>query len=237
MNFYLQQILDWSEVWAVLIPLTVYFIKKPKSKWIRPVLYYLIIALVLNLCADLIWKRRKLGIEPWMQSNIGFFFEEDGTTFKNAVLYNIHSISRFLLFGWFFTYIATIYSKLNRIIIPLFILAVLVNFIFFESILGDEVFSSRLFTVEAALLLLYCIIYYFMVLRDERIEMPTTQPSFWLITGLSIYVAINFFIWLFYSQLTIQFKDFAVSIWDYHNISYIIFCIFIAIAFWKDHER
>src|SRR5688572_1152191 len=169
MNYYLQQILDWSEVWAVLIPLTIYVIKKPKSKWVRPVLYYLIIALVCNLCADLIWKRRKLDIEPWMQANLAFIFEADGSTVKNAVLYNIHFISRFLLFAWFFTYIATIYSRLNRIIIPLFVVGLLVNFIFFESILGDEVFSSRLFTVEAALLLLYCSIYYFMVLRDERV--------------------------------------------------------------------
>jgi hypothetical protein len=50
----MQKILDLSEVWAVLIPLTVYVIKRPRKKFIKTIFIYLLFALIINLCADII---------------------------------------------------------------------------------------------------------------------------------------------------------------------------------------
>lgn len=230
MNFYLQQILDWSEAWAPLIPLSIYLIYKPKHKWVRPVIWYLVIAFILSLLADILWKRFRLGIEDWLQANFHNWYEADQKTLKNTVLYNLHSISRLLLFSWFFHYLGPIFRKMNSFIPLLFFVGAIVNFIWLQPI---EDFSSRLFTIESGILLFYCIVYYFFLLTQDREVSPGSRNSFLVVVGLSIYVAFNFFIFLFYHQLSIEFKVFARHIWDYHNLSYIILCIFIGLALHK----
>ena len=60
---------------------------------------------------------------------------------------------------------------------------------------------------------------------------PTAKRSIaWVVAGLSIYVAVNFFIFLFYATLIATALKFSIVIWNVHNIFFIIFCIFIAIA-------
>src|SRR5688572_21278691 len=102
----LQQILDWSEVWALLIPLTILLIFKPKASWVKPIIFYLLIALILGAALDLIWKRRRLGIEEWLLENFSWGFERDpvtgnilldkkgGPVFKNTIFYNLLSVTR-----------------------------------------------------------------------------------------------------------------------------------------------
>ena len=228
---YLKEILDWSEVWAPLIPLTILITRKQKTAWRKPLLSYLIITILISITADILWKRRHLGIENWLQNNFSFLFEEDGLTLKNNLLYNLQSICRFLLFSWFFNSMGKIFQKLNRILPAFFILAAIVDFIFLEDIRD---FSSRLFSLEAGLLLAYCIIYFFVVMKDEKGTSIFLRPPFWIVSGLSIYVAINFFIFLFYKLLSTNYVVFAFHLWDFHNISFIIFCGFLCIAFSKN---
>ncbi len=223
----LQEILDWSEAWAPLIPLLVFWIKKPREAWIRPLVIYLVIAFLLNLIATIIWKRMHMGLEGWMQQNLGVFYNADGSL-NNTIFYNLHSISRFLLFAWFFHYMGKQFRKINKVLPPLVILLGLIYFIFYDDIRD---FSSVLFSTEAALLLFYGLFYYLILLRDEQSHIKR-QPSFWIVTGLSIYVVINFPIFLFYSVLEEQADKFAVDIWDLHNISYIVFCLLIAKSFY-----
>lgn len=219
----LQQILDWSEVWALLIPIIIFIHGKRREKWILPLKYYLLAALVINLAANIIWKRLRLNIDGWMQENIYFFYNEDGSL-NNTVLYNIHSILRFIFFAWFFYYLGKIFRTVNRVIPPLFFLMSAITFVFYKDIRD---FSSLLLGTEAALLLIYCLLYYFNILRDEDSNIKRL-PSFWAVTGLSIYVVINFPIFLFYTVLSRQSENFAVDIWDVHNISFILLCIFIS---------
>ena len=83
------EILDWSEVWALFIPLIVLFVKKKQPAFLKPVIIYLFIALPLNLFADIIWKFQVVHHFPhWLKTN--------------TYVYNFHSIVRFLLFSIFF---------------------------------------------------------------------------------------------------------------------------------------
>ncbi len=223
----LQEILDWSEVWAPLITLFILVYRKPREVWIRPLKYYLCLAFVINLLGNVIWKRMHLGIDDWMQGNLASLYNADGS-FSNTILYNIHCILRFLLFTWFFYYMGKIFRKINLVVPPLFLIMSAITFIFYKDIRD---FSSLLLATEAAILLLYCLIYYLVMLRDEESNIKNL-PSFWTVTGLSIYVVINFPIFLFYTVLAKQAENFAIDIWDVHNISYIIFCIFLAKSFY-----
>jgi hypothetical protein len=229
MNRILQEILDWSEVWATLIPLTAVIILRPKAKWIRPVFYFLVIGFILYVIIDVIWKRYKIGLGEWMHANLEFLYDapKNGEEqLSNAVCYNILSIIRFLLFAWFFHYLSPVFRKMNWVLVPLFGITLLVIFTVFRDIRD---FSSLLMGTDSAILLAYCLVYYFLLLRDEDSE-GRIQPPFWAVLGLSIYVVINFPIFLFYNAISKQAEKFAIDIWTLHNITYIIFCIFLAKA-------
>lgn len=227
---FLNEILDWSEVWAPLIPLIIWFVLRPKQRWVKPVIIYLLLAFIFSAALDIIWQQNHLGLNKWFDENFQWWPKDDGYM-KNTIFYNLISISRLLLFAWFFNYFGGIFVKLNKFIPVLFIVFTLVNFIRYEKI---EDFSSRLITLETGILLFYCILYFFRVLRDESLnEEMASKEAFRVVMGLSIYVALNFFIFLLYKQLTASFTDLAKQIWPIHNLSNIIFCLLIALAFRK----
>lgn len=140
------------------------------------------------------------------------------------------SVSRFLLFAWFFNYLGSRFRKINWFVPWIFLALVIVNYVFFMNI---KDFSSRQLTVEAALLLFYCLLYFHMVNMDEKIDSPVSLPHFWVVTGLAIYTAVNFFIFLFYTYLMIQNEKYATNVWNVHNISFVLLNIFIALALFR----
>ncbi len=222
----LQQILDWSEVWALFIPLAIILTRKNPPAYLKPVRLYIWIALLLNTAALVIWYRNRLGL-----TDLPEFLH------SNNFLYNIHSVIRLFLFVWFFILLNQRFMHRVKVVLPfLFILLLLINFVFFEDFFNYAMLSSRLLATEAAILLFYCLQYYIYLTIDDKSTSLKKQPGFWVVTGLSIYVAANFFIFLFYTYLLKQnLIVFAVNIWDVHNIVFIILCICIAINFSKKH--
>jgi hypothetical protein len=215
----LQLILDWSEVWAVFIPL-IFLWKFPRqSGYMRPIICYVYAALFINMAIDIFgYYGESLQLPNWMQAN--------------NYLYNVHSIVRFICFSVFFNVVLPSFKNLRRIVSIVAGVFLVVNFVFFENFFNFRTFSSRLLTVESSLLLLYCLQFYFYKLRDED---PSSRKKgdFWVVTGLCIYVVINFFIFLFYTTLSdLGYGDFLMTIWNVHNISYIVLCILLAKAFY-----
>jgi hypothetical protein len=221
MNKTVQLILDWSEVWALLIPLFVLVIKGKQPLILKPVVVYLWAALFFNLMADLIGDFKRY-FPAWLQSN-------------NA-LYNVHSLVRFSCFSYFFISLKqSSSSRLEKLIPFVSILFVFVNFSFFEDFFNPMHLSGDLLAVEAYLLLLYCMLYYLLKLKEEA-EVISGGKVFWVVTGLSIYVVVNFFVFLFYLPMIKLNLMLAAKMWNIHNVSYIIFCILIAKAFYVHDE-
>lgn len=224
----LKEILDWSEVWALLIPLAFMLIYKNKVAYLKPVRIYLWIALCINIFIDIISNLKgRLGIQP------------DDFLWNNNFLYNLGSVVRLVFFAWFFILLQNRFMhRVKRILPFIFFGFVLINFIFFENFIprGDnESFSSRLLALEAAILLFYCLQYFIYIIVEDKTVKLGQQPGIWLVIGLSLYVAVNFFIFLFYATLSdnssAEKRNFAVQLWDVHNIVFILFCVFIAIQF------
>jgi len=226
-----RSIFDWSEVWALLIPLAVFFFCKPKSNWQRPVKWYLITALILNCSLDFVWYVNKYNL----------FDSRPGHRWNNNIFYNLNSIARLFYFAWFFNCLRQRFMHRVKAIIPyVFLLFLLVNFIFFENFFPfgkKEAFSSRLLATESAFLLFYCLQYFIYLIVEERTNRIAWQPGFWIVTGLSLYVAVSFFIFLFYEHLMSSNWEFAVSIWDVHNIAFIILCTGIAKQLLQDCKK
>jgi len=227
-----QEIIDWSEAWALLIPLTFYFIWKPKDAWVKPVVIYLVIAFVLNLVADMIWKKGLPFLELPIRDAFPFLYVPQYTQISNNIFYNVHSIIRMLLFTWFFFKLDPFFfKKLNLAVIPLFIGFTIINFYFFANIIVLP--NSALFAVEAAFLLLYCIVYFVRLNKDERSTNPFSESSFKIVSGLTLYNAINLPIFIFYDYLIISNDTYSEDVWTVHNITYIVLNILIAFSFKK----
>ncbi len=219
MNKYLQLILDWAEVWPLLLPLVILLFIPLRQKYLKPVALYVPVAFVINLLGDLIADYHKeLHFPSWLS--------------YNTPLYNIHSVIRFACFSYFFIAIhQSHFNTLKKILPVVSLVFILINFGFFENFFDPEHISGNLLTAEAYLLLIYCMLYYLSELRNEN-DVVSHGADFWITTGLSIYVVVNFFVFLFYNPMVEQNLNLADKIWDVHNIAYIIFCFFIAKAFY-----
>ena len=216
-------ILGWSEVWALLFPIAVLLRNRKQPDYLKPVIIYVFVAFVINLCADIISNFKK----EW---NFPYHLQ------TNNYLYNLHSIVRFYLFAWFFIRLDQPFLvQLKKLLLILFLAFIIINFGFFEEFfqfhLKNSRLSSRLLATEAALLLFFCVQYYLYRIKDDT-EHENNEPHFWVVTGLSIYVVVCFFIFLFQNSLLIQqLKSHAITIWKVHDVFYIILSLFLAKAF------
>lgn len=210
-----QVILDWAEVWALLFPLATYLLLRNQPYVLRPVLVYIGGAFLINLVCDIIGDFERF-LPAWMQTNL--------------LLYNIHSLFRFACFGYFFSLIKQNSFVRFRQVLPFIYFAfVLVNYIYLEDYLDESHISGNLFTIEAYFLLIYCLLYYLSQLRSD-VERFRSNKEFWIVTGLSVYVVISFFIFLFYVPMIQENPVLTDKMWSVHNLAYILFCLFITKA-------
>jgi hypothetical protein len=208
----LRLLLDWSEVWAPLIPLIVLWFRPNQPRILKPVIVYLILAFFINLAGDIIADFKPY-LPLWLHSN--------------NPLYNVHSIIRLLCFSYFFLGLKQAsFSALKRILPILSLLIIIVNFRYYEHFGNPTHLSGNLLASEAYILLIYCVLYYLSKLRDEEDDIRSGS-DFWVVTGLSIYVVVNFYVFLFYVPMINQNVELANNIWDVHNIAYILLCVFI----------
>ncbi len=210
-------ILDWSEVWALLIPLLVLVARRKQPSYIKPVIVYLWLALPLNIICDILSEYNDA---------------HRGHEISNNPLYNIHSIVRFLCFSYFFILLKQKFFKtFNKFIPVIYFLFVAINFSFSENFFYKYNISGNLLSMEAFLLLIYCMLYYLAQLNSE-VEGITGTKNFWVVTGLAIYVAANFFVFLFYVHMITENQVLANRMWTVHNVAYILLCTFISKAFY-----
>lgn len=215
-SFFLKA-LDWSEVWALMIPLGVLLFRRRQPAALKPVIYYLVLAFVINLAIDII-----------MVINIS----RQNTALSNNPLYNLHSVVRFACFSAYFIQLPQAsFMKVKKALAVISGLFLLINFTFFENFFSHDSFSGNLLAAEAYLLLIYCMLYYLAELKDDNKNL-FNGPDFWVVTGLCVYVVVNFFVFLFYLPMIYVDQDLAVNIWNVHNIAFIIFCLFITKAFY-----
>jgi len=216
---YLIIILRWAEVWALFIPLLVFLTHRKGSSSLFPIQFYLFLGLALNIMITLI-------------SNVPFFHEKWGS---NHIYYNLHSIVKVAVFGWFIARnLPAFSSNITKLIFIFYGIFIVWNFYSFQSI--NEL-SSRVLTIESIILLFLSITWYLYDLQGDQKDGNHKEAIFIAIAGLCIYEAISFFIFLFYNTLIISSVRFATNIWKVHDIGFIILCLFLVKAFYKVRKR
>jgi hypothetical protein len=171
--------------------------------------------------------------------DIGYVFKDFAGKYlqPNLYLYHLHSIIRFICFSMFFVAIKKPDMPITSKIISIgSFLFVVINFLVSEEFFAKKSISSRLFAFEAAVLLFYCLQYFLYRLKQDTIL--KREADYWVVIGLSIYVAFNFPYFLIYKHFIDTGRaKFIEVMWHYHNVTFIILCIFIAKAFYDGRRR
>jgi len=219
----LRGIYDWAEVWALLIPLSILIIRKPKADWVEPIKWYLIIALLLNIAIDFMWYVNKY----YLWRDWGY-----KKSWNNNIIYNTQSIVRLFCFTWFFMRVRKQDKRFIQILQAIFILATIFFLYHRLTYINSYVLAS-----EAGLLLTCCLWFTVNMIWQDSLEAPGSQPSNWIVGGLTLYTSVNFFIFLFYSYLMEYYKTYSVTLWDVHNSLFILLCLSISIALYNGARR
>lgn len=210
----MQQILNWAEVWATLIPIITWLIIKANSESAiyKPLFYFFLISLTLYVLIDLA------------------YFKILKT---NNFIYTLISLNRLLFFVNFFFYLNIFDAKKTK-----GLLLAIMSLIVILSIINNPIakFNSILFSIESVIFIMFSIKYYFKIIHSD-IASKNSNEVLLIVTGLAIYESACFPIFLAYNTLIDLNRSYATNIWNVHNIAYIIFCLFIARAFYGNTKR
>jgi hypothetical protein len=225
MNTFLFNVLQWAEVWAIFIPLPIILRYKIKSKEMRPVILYVLVAIFLNTASQILTELYKAKLLVSMPR-----FLQD-----NLTIYNLNTFIRVILLGWFI--INTRLLKPNRIfkyILLIYIVLVVYNFISRQK---PYDLSAILYVTESVLLLAFCVSFFLYSIKDESDIIWMEQTEFIICSGISLYEALNFFSFLFYDAIKEKNEAFGYMTMKIFSITYVILCILIAVALYRNKEQ
>lgn len=209
----LLKILNWSEVWATFVPLSIYIIKRPRGKYLNFIAFYLFISLLTNSVIDVSWIFNLC--VPILLKN-------------NNFLYNINSVIRVIIFIYFFRSIIYFFEKkFFDLLLTVYLLFFLTYFFINKNF---SYLSSFLHTTESSIILILCITYFISLIKSDEVFFYF-NPYLIIASGLAIYESVNFFIFLFYQYLAKSPTMFAHNIWYIFDVAFIILCLSIARAF------
>ncbi len=217
---YFDLIIDWSEVWALLIPfITILVIRKGFNK-MQPLVIYTIVALILNSF-----------------STVSYFFHAQmhGFMRNNNIFYNLHSIARVVFFGWFIYNVAPAkHQKFYLLLLSAYACFIVVHFAFNSSILF---FDTTTFAAESIVLLVIAISYCLTMMLDDQQINWVQQPSFLVIGGILFYEVVTFFIFLFILPMAKSNPSFGLLCLKIYKFVFVFLCVMIAIALIKNTRK
>ena len=156
-------------------------------------------------------------------NTIVVFLDDHGS--NPAIWLYIFTVIEYTLFAFFIYHVLSdvVYKRALLTISVLFITFCLFN-IFFQP---QYQFDSLQTSIEALILLIFCILFLFEQINKPEITFIYNSYTFWIITGILIYLAANFFLYGFAATLP---KEIAEQYWFISHISNILKNIFFAIA-------
>ncbi|HEY2727880.1 MAG TPA: hypothetical protein VGI61_11940, partial [Parafilimonas sp.] len=153
---------------------------------------------------------------------------------NNNFLYNINSFVRIIFFSLFFQKAINLFSKKSLFIFLGIYMAIFVWYLSIDN--RFLLLSSMLHACESFILLSFSIIYLIKLIKSEK-SIYSFNSYLLIISGLAIYESVSFFIYLFYQYLPDKNDEFAHNIWYVIDIGFVIFCLFIARAFFGNKKN
>jgi len=204
--------LTYIEIYSPLIPLIFFFIRRLKrSGWAILLISYLVIYFILVFLAN-----------PSMFLIPNFFLKNN-----NNVLYIILSALTFCFFAFILEQflLSKKFRTINRTVIVVAVLFCIANALWWE---GTEIYNSHIAALTNLILISYCVYYYKLQLQTLQTFFVEKQPSFWIVSGIFLYSAGNFFLFTMYNSLTSNYPNFARSSWGLYDFLILVMNILFA---------
>ncbi len=197
------------ETFSPAILLISYATNKPKKiKWLNILLVYSLVYIIL------------IGYANYLKLN----------DHNNIFFYLITSLISFICFALIieFFLFSRRFTIINYVIIILTLFFSVANVLWGE---GMRFYNSNSAAIVNFILIIYCLLYYKQQLTKPQNIFIDKQPSFWIVSGIFIYSAGNFFLFAFYHQLSmLQNWKFAENMWILPDVLILIMNIFFAKA-------
>jgi hypothetical protein len=152
---------------------------------------------------------------------------------NNIYLYKANCFLSFITLGLYFLHKWKPYTpprNYRKATIALGVLSLtILALIYYDGF--DEAFNSYSYSLAALSICTGCILYYYAKLKRPDIANIITSRSFWFVSGLFIYYAGCFFIFLSFKFLTLAKTPNASIVWSIHNIIFVPMCIAFSIGF------
>ena len=217
-SFY-KTLLNWSEVWPLVLALTIYFFFKQREN-ITIIVWLLGISLLLHTLATYISLYTYRVPEPYKNNNI---------------LYNLVAIIKPVLAGLYMLKLKQLKQyKYLKITFSLFIVFTICNFLFIESIFN---FSSNMVLAESILLLIFTLTFFLDAMIDDEIPLPLSHPAYFFCTAIGLLECINFFIFLFLFPVFNTNHEFALLMMNISSYAFIIYGLIIATGLYINREK
>lgn len=201
---------DIIEKYAPLIPLSIFLFKRGKrSSW------------AILLCSYLITYFFFLSIY-----NV-YIYDYKSNRGNNIVVYIVVAILTFCFFALILEQFLqkNNFRIINRAVIVIAVLFFISNALWWE---GTSTFNSNSAGLGNFILVCYCLYYYKSQLENPKNFFITRQASFWIVSGIFIYGAGNFFLFTMYKVLTKESPAFAYYSWYVNDIFILMMNIFFA---------
>jgi hypothetical protein len=197
---------------SVIIPIVFAIVKyRHINKPLTIIFWYLLFAGVVNACAALLAFRH----------------------INNLPLLHVYTIVEFLFLSVFF-YQFTGIPKIRKLIlggILLFPLYGLINFTFIQDL---HVFNSYTRPVEAILLIVFSLVYFYLKTLDNNNLAWHTQPETWIVIGILIYFSSSLVQFSFSNVVSsLVSRNIKLFIWAIHATLVLIMYLLFAVGFAK----
>jgi len=151
---------------------------------------------------------------------------------NNIYLYKANCLLSFVTISLYFLdkwkpYITSRERKLIALGISIITALIFIIFTFEQ----DNALNSYSYSLTALFICSYCILYYYQKLMKPEAARITHTRSFWFVSGLFVYYAGSFFIFLSFRFLTLDKTPNLSIIWIFHNLIFVPMCTAFSVGF------
>lgn len=212
-------LLNWSEVWPIVIALAIFLLYKQKENT-SYIIWLLALSSILHFLATYISLYTYRVPEPFNNNNI---------------LYNLLAFIKPVLAGAYLLQLKQLQQyKYLKVVYWVFILFTIFNFLFLESIFT---LSSSMVLAESTVLLIFTLTFFLDAMIDDEIPLPLKHPAYFICTAIGLLESINFFIYLFIFHLYNSNMEIAVLIMNISSYAFITYGLIIAMGFFVNRVK
>ena len=195
---------------SILLPLLAGWIRyRYLSPGLQNIFWFCVFAFLLDACARILW----------LLSIPNLFFGHISTLVEFLFLANAFRLT----FGNFIS------SKLMYGVMVAFSILAIANSLFIQDF---EHNNSYIKILEAAILILLSMAYYYKLVREMKVFHLERHPFFWINTAILIYFSSSLFVFIYSNYLLFYSHQTGIRIWFIHALFFILFNYILSIGLW-----